>query len=101
KFELEQVPLPVDPLAASEQAYIERMSSPEAAPEWARVTVNESMVAAPATVAELEAKIATLEKEHAEALANLGRVQEEQRSALNALLAQKRDAENAVAQAAD
>ena len=89
---------PVDPHAVSEQRLHDLMLDPVNAPQWARPAQNQNLHApAPATVGEIEAKITALEAEHADAVANLNRVQEEQRQALNDLLTQKRAAEDAEA----
>jgi hypothetical protein len=85
---------PVDPMKASAEAYVSLMTGPDA-PEWSRPATHGAYTPAPATVDEVQAKITALEAEHADALANLNRVQDEQRKALNALLAQKREAEDA------
>lgn len=74
--------------AAAEQRHVDLMTGPEA-PEWARVTVNPTLIAGPPR-ADIAARLARLETEQADAQATLARLQEEERTVLNAQLDQRR-----------
>jgi hypothetical protein len=93
KFEVVEEPSPVDVLAEAEARYLNTMTSPETAPEWARVQAqqpNEFQIAPREDVA---VALATLAAEEAEALRQVGIAQEKIRAVLNAQLEERRLAE--------
>jgi hypothetical protein len=85
----------VDAVAASEAAYVERMSSADA-PAWAKVTVRPTMVAAPATREDIVARLSALDAEQTEVRAKLDKSIEEQRAILNQQLADQAAAEDKI-----
>jgi hypothetical protein len=78
---------------AAEQRYVDLMTNPSTAPEWAKAATHGQHQAPPATAEEITAKLAALDEEQKLVAKALTDVQTKQRDVLNQQLNQQRAAE--------